>query len=94
MVDGDRTLKQYGVDCSLDLIEGSMTVKTTRKMWDPYAVIKARDFLRLLARSIPVQQVNEAAPAKTHCGDCDLIVGFCDFPGFAFTILGHENHAR
>lgn len=51
-----RTLKQYGIACELNLIEGSMTVKTTRKTFDPYVIIKARDMVKLLSRSFPVQQ--------------------------------------
>ena len=49
-------LSEYNLKCELDLVEGSMTVMTTRKCWDPYIIIKARDMIKLLARSVPYDQ--------------------------------------
>ncbi|KAI0079719.1 hypothetical protein K474DRAFT_1591630 [Panus rudis PR-1116 ss-1] len=51
-----KALASHGIDCTLDLIHGSMSVRTTRKTYDPYIILKARDMIKLLARGVAIGQ--------------------------------------
>jgi ribosomal RNA assembly protein len=60
-------LNKHGVACELNLVEGTMTVKTTRRTTDPFVILKARDLIKLLARSIPVQQALKILADEMQC---------------------------
>jgi len=62
-----KALKEQGVACELNLVEGSMTVRTTRKTFDPYMIIKARDLIKLLSRSVPAPQALKVLEDDTNC---------------------------
>ncbi|KAG6850015.1 ribosomal RNA assembly protein krr1 [Arthromyces matolae] len=65
-----RALEAHGVACTLDLVHGSMSVRTTRKTYDPYIVLKARDLIKLLARGVAVTQ---AVKILDDAVACDII---------------------
>ncbi|KIM25221.1 hypothetical protein M408DRAFT_331325 [Serendipita vermifera MAFF 305830] len=65
-----RALEPHAIACTLDLIHGSMSVRTTRKTFDPYIILKARDMIKLLARGVAIGQ---AVKILDDAVACDII---------------------
>ncbi|XP_075591050.1 uncharacterized protein LOC142597933 [Dermatophagoides farinae] len=60
-------LKAKRIDCELNLIERYMFVKTTDKTYDPYIIIRARDFIKLLSRSVPLEKAKLILNDDMYC---------------------------
>ncbi len=65
-----KALEKYHIAAVLDMVEGSMTVKTTKKTYDPAAILDARDLIKLLARSV---QFPQAVKIMKDGIACDVI---------------------
>jgi len=63
-------MDKHGIKAELDLLRGTMTVRTTRRTWDPAAILSARNMLWMLSRSVPLEQ---ALRCFEDGVDCDII---------------------
>ena len=52
----EQKLQTLGIACHLDSKDCIMTVSTTDDTWDPVSIIRARDLIKLLQRSVPVEE--------------------------------------
>ncbi|VDL60658.1 unnamed protein product [Hymenolepis diminuta] len=50
----EKILREHHIKAELNLGESTMSVHTTMKTFDPFIILKARDMIRLLARSVPL----------------------------------------
>ncbi|XP_019084375.1 PREDICTED: LOW QUALITY PROTEIN: KRR1 small subunit processome component-like [Camelina sativa] len=48
-------------------VKGSMTIATTRETRDPYIVLKARDLIKLLSRSVPAPRAIKILDDEVQC---------------------------
>ena len=62
-----RDMNKKNIKAELNLAEGSLSVRTTDKMWDPYSIIKARDLIKLIARSVPYPQAVKIMEDDMFC---------------------------
>lgn len=54
-----HALKNHHIKVELGLIQDSMTVKTIRKIWDPYIILKITDLIQLLAKSLSFEHATK-----------------------------------
>ncbi|CAI5452184.1 unnamed protein product [Caenorhabditis angaria] len=63
----EKAMGEHFLKADLDLLEGTMCIRTTRKTWDPYIIMKARDVLKLLSRSVPYEQAIRVLEDEIYC---------------------------
>ncbi|XP_050368039.1 uncharacterized protein LOC126786303 isoform X2 [Argentina anserina] len=63
----ESSLENYGISCSLDMVEHTMTVSTTTKTMDPDVIVKARELTELLSLQIPLSEAIRILDANMRC---------------------------
>jgi ribosomal RNA assembly protein len=73
-----EVLRPFGVHAELNAVQGEMSVKTTRDTRDPFIILKARDLIKLLSRSVPLAQAKK-------CLNDDVAVDIIKISGLTST---------
>lgn len=71
----DTFMKKYKLEIELNAAEGTVKVSNTKKTHDPYIIIKGRDLLKLISRSVPFVQAKRIMDDGVFC-DVIRISGF------------------
>lgn len=62
-----RIIRPFGITSRINFQTGLIEVKTTPRLLDPYNFIKGRDFFKLLARGVPVDQAAKIFKEEVFC---------------------------
>jgi ribosomal RNA assembly protein len=62
-----RITNSYSLSCKLNLKSGIIEVTNKKDTVDPFVIIKARDFLKLISRSVPIQQAAKIFDEAIYC---------------------------
>jgi ribosomal RNA assembly protein len=62
-----KILSSFSINSRLEISFGFILIWTTKFTDDPFSIIKARDFLKLISRSVPVEQAAKIFEDEIYC---------------------------
>mmetsp|Transcript_46062 Transcript_46062/g.115552 ORF Transcript_46062/g.115552 Transcript_46062/m.115552 type:complete len:284 (-) Transcript_46062:713-1564(-) len=62
-----KILSSFSIYSQLEISFGFILISTTQFTKDPFSIIKGRDFLKLISRSVPVEQAAKIFEDEIHC---------------------------